>query len=75
VEVMRILLDHEQRAKWLYYETGFEQLHPVPEIHAWMEKQSYEYYKDWNCVKVFNDVYYLEFRDKETATMFLLKWS
>lgn len=35
----------------LYYETGFEQLHPWPEIVEWMTTQGYSYGRDWHCHK------------------------
>ena len=72
---MRFFLDKDQQKKLLYYETGFEQLHPIPEVHDWMKERGLEYYKDWGCVKVFNDVYYLEFKDEKTATIFWLRWA
>jgi len=36
----------------LYYETGFEQLHPILPIHEWMEDRGHTYQKDWNCVTI-----------------------
>jgi hypothetical protein len=72
---VRFFLDKQQMKTLLYYETGFEQLHPVPPVHDWMMQQGWEYYDDWNCVKVFNNVYYMEFRDDEMAVLFWLKWS
>jgi len=35
---MRFFLDKHQQLELLYYETGFEQLQPIPPIHAWMEE-------------------------------------
>jgi|APGre2960657373_1045057.scaffolds.fasta_scaffold01272_3 hypothetical protein len=76
---MRFFLDKHQQLELLYYETGFEQLQPIPPIHAWMEERGWEYYKDWTCVKAFNDdlccVYYLEFKDDKMAVMFWLRWT
>jgi len=72
---MRFYLDKHQQLELLYYETGFEQLHPIPPIHDWMKERGWEYYKDWNCIKVFKDVYYMEFKDDKMAVMFLLRWS
>ena len=72
---VRFFLDKQQMKTLLYYETGFEQLHPIPPVHEWMSEHNWEYYDDWNCVKVFNDVYYMEFRDDEMAVLFWLKWS
>ena len=71
---MRCYLEPEQQRKLLYYETGFEQLHPIPPVHDWMEEHGWEYHKDWDCVKVFNDVYYMEFEDDKMAAMFWLRW-
>ena len=72
---MRFYLDKHQQLELLYYETGFEQLHPIPPIYDWMEERGWEYYKDWNCIKVSKDVYYMEFKDDQMAVMFLLRWS
>lgn len=72
---MKIWLNYKQQRDLLYYETGFEQLHPIPSVHEWMEERGWEYYKDWNCVKVFNDVYYMEFKDNKVATWFALRWA
>jgi len=72
---LRFFLDKHQQKKLLYYETGFEQLQPIPKVHEWMTQRGWEYCKDWYCVKVFNDVYYLEFRDDKVATMFWLMWA
>ena len=71
---MRFYLDKHQQLELLYYETGFEQLHPIPPIHDWMKERGWEYYKDWDCVKVYNDVYYMEFKDDKMAAMFWLRW-
>lgn len=71
---MRCYLEPEQQRKLLYYETGFEQLHPIPPVHDWMKERGWEYYKDWDCVKVYNDVYYMEFKDDKMAAMFWLRW-
>ena len=71
---MRCYLEPEQQRKLLYDETGFEQLHPIPPVHDWMKERGWEYYKDWDCVKVYNDVYYMEFKDDKMAAMFWLRW-
>lgn len=62
---------------WLYYETGFEQMHPVPEIQDWMAEQGYVYGKDWDCIRTEPGMvgYHLLFPDQDTATLFLLRWS
>jgi hypothetical protein len=73
----------------LYYETGFEQMHP------WMEELGYTYGKDWHCyrrVEVVEDTgsgspaviqasgrtvetgYCLEFPTEELLALFLLRW-
>jgi hypothetical protein len=62
---------------WLYYETGFEQLHPHLEIIKWMESHGWEYQKDWFCEKVNTKLssYVLKFPSEESVTMFLLRWA
>lgn len=74
-----MILTTEQIDKWLYYETGFEQLHPHPGIIKWMEEQGYKYKKDWSCTRgsTFTDrnKYSLEFPNKEIKTMFVLRWA
>lgn len=58
----------------LYYETGFEQLHPLPEIVNWMQQQGYSYQLDWQCRRVTAGVYELAFPNEEIKTLFVLKW-
>lgn len=73
---MILELSKDQIHKWLYYETGFEQLHPELEIIAWMEEQGYQYQHDWKCVKTsVKRTYSLEFPNKEIQTLFMLRWS
>lgn len=75
VEVdMKVYLDAEQQARLLYYESGFEQLHPILIIHKWMEERGWEYYQDYRCVMQSRDVYFMEFSDDKIAEMFMLKW-
>ncbi len=47
-----IILDRDSIGNLLYYETGFEQLHPLPEIHEWMELRDYDYGINWKVVRV-----------------------
>ena len=59
----------------LYYETGFEQLHPIPPIYDWMEERGYRYKEHWNCVTVTpREEWALCFPDKEICELFLMKW-
>ena len=73
-------LSPEQQAKLLYYETGFEQLHPIPPVHDWMMQQGWDYYQDWNCHKIHDyntdrtQGYVLEFKDEIMAELFWLRW-
>jgi hypothetical protein len=74
-----VKLTKSQIQQLLYYETGFEQLHPDPAIIDWMEQQGWRYHNDWNCVRVDNtweerNYYKLVFADDEMASVFLLKW-
>lgn len=76
---VKIELTDIQKQEWLYYETGFEQLHPIPPIHDWMEQRGHKYQEDWFCV---NDrtngnkkLYWIEFPNEELATMFMVRWS
>jgi len=61
--------------KWLYYETGFEQLHPNPDIIYWMEEQNYVYGRDWKVDTFTGRDYWITFPNKEIAALFLIKWS
>jgi hypothetical protein len=77
-------LTFQQCHNWLYYETGFEQLHPDISIIEWMEEQGYTYQKDWKCVTDHRRIrmakgnyyvnYWLEFPNENIATLFNLKW-
>lgn len=62
---------------WLYYETGFEQLHPNIEIIEWMQDQGYTYQTDWFCKLQarYSNMYKLEFPTEYAAVLFLLRWS
>jgi hypothetical protein len=44
-------IPRERQHDLLYYETGFEQMHPRPEIHQWMAELGYTYGSDWHCHK------------------------
>ena len=65
---------------WLYYETGFEQLHPRIGIWDWMQSMGYEYDRDWYCRKIYDGLsdsikgYELEFPNEQIMTLFLLRW-
>jgi hypothetical protein len=81
--MIEIQLTLEQRNQWLYYETGFEQLNPYPDIIDWMGEQGWRYRHDWNCIKrggigytYFSPQsdYFLQFNDEAMASAFLLKW-
>ena len=74
-----IKLTNNQRDKVLYYETGFEQLHPLPHIHNWMKEQGCRYRKDWTVSRVnhtpnHRSYYMLSFADPKMAELFILKW-
>ena len=70
-----VILSGKEAANVLYYETGFEQLHPIPPIHAWMSERGYEYYKTWNCVVVTpREEWAIVFPDKEICELFMMKW-
>ena len=61
--------------KWLYYETGFEQLHPHPYIIDWMKEQGYEYTKDWEVFTFTGVKYCINFPNPEIAALFVARWS
>ena len=74
-----VKLTKKQTQQILYYETGFEQLHPNPEITDWMTEQGWPYRHNWDCVRVGNtweerNYYKLVFANDEMASVFLLKW-
>ena len=52
VEAYEFKLTQKQIGELLYYETGFEQLHPNIDIIHWMSERGWEYHIDWHCVKV-----------------------
>ena len=60
---------------WLYYETGFDQLHPTPDIVHWMTEQGYAYGIDWNVNSFTNRNYWITFPNSEIAALFVTRWS
>jgi hypothetical protein len=59
----------------LYYETGFEQLHPIPAIHTWMEERGHHYQDTWSCVTVTpRKEWAILFVDQKICEMFMLRW-
>jgi hypothetical protein len=58
---------------WLYYETGFEQLHPYPHIISWMEEQGYAYGIDWKVTYIAMD-YFIVFPNSKIAALFVARW-
>jgi hypothetical protein len=82
VVMIELVLTDEQKNQWLNYETGYEQLHPNPEIIDYMKLHNYKYGEDWKCNKVtyrhpdiWHRWYTLTFDDDKVASTFLLKWS
>lgn len=77
--MIEIKLNNTNRDQVLYYESGFEQLHPQLHIIEWMESHGWKYYEDWKCTNVKHtfrkrSYYRLEFATEEMASMFALKW-
>lgn len=77
---LTMLVPRARLHEWLYYETGFEQLHPMPEIVDYMAQQGYQYGRDWGCVaetpyqQLKTRAYTLWFKTQETQTAFQLGW-
>lgn len=74
-----ILINSKNISDLLYYETGFEQLHPLPEIHTWMKEREQIYLETWKVVKVtdhqsFEPEWAFCFETSEMRDMFALKW-
>jgi hypothetical protein len=70
-----ILLSLTVIPKILYYETGFEQLHPYPEIVDWMNERQYNYHDDWKVVRIKEDnEWAICFAQKQACELFVLKW-
>jgi hypothetical protein len=63
----------------LYYETGFEQLHPLPEVHEWMEQRDHDYGLTWKVVRVDpnrgnRSDWAFCFNNSEIRDLFTLRW-
>lgn len=74
-----ILLSSEKAVEVLYYETGFEQLHPLPEVIDWMKERSYNYRSDWKVVRISDNPanrsdWAICFANKQACELFVLKW-
>jgi hypothetical protein len=74
-----ILLSPDTATKVLYYETGFEQLHPHLEIIDWMNERQYKYHDNWRVVRVDDNPanrsdWAICFADKQACELFVLKW-
>jgi len=70
-----IKLTIDQMREVLYYETGFEQLHPIPPIINWMRSLGYRYTHDWRCYRREQTIeWVLEFPSADVAELFVLKW-
>jgi hypothetical protein len=72
----------KMRLKWLYYETGFEQLHPKIEVIDWMTSMGYNYGTDYRviCSTVDEEIkksrdYFIEFPNSEIAALFIARWA
>jgi hypothetical protein len=74
-----ILLSLDTAVTVLYYETGFEQLHPLPNIIDWMEERSYNYDDDWKVIRVEDKPenrsnWAICFISRQACELFTLKW-
>lgn len=69
-----IVINLETVNDLLYYETGFEQLHPLPEIHKWMEERDHEYMVTWKAVRIDRKDWAICFNNSETRDLFALRW-
>ena len=74
-----IILDKEKVGDLLYYETGFEQLHPNFEIHKWMEERDHQYGITWKVVRVDPDRanhsdWAFCFNSEEIRNLFAMRW-
>jgi hypothetical protein len=73
--IIKYKLNIDQINELLYYETGFEQMHPVPFIYEWMQEQGYVYNVDWFCRQAPGvGQYQFEFPNEQIAELFILKW-
>lgn len=74
-----IIVDRDTIQDLLYYETGFEQLHPLPEVHEWMEQRDHDYGLTWKVVRVEPDRGKISdwafcFNNSEIRDLFTLRW-
>lgn len=70
-----VLVSGKDANNVLYYETGFEQLHPIPEIDDWMSERGYSYRDNWNVVTVEQrKEWAFVFDNQEICNLFLLRW-
>ena len=76
-----VALTGQQVSTILYYETGFEQLHPHIEIVEWMAERGWRYHHDWHCnrrivmlISGYRQLYELTFDTKSMAEVFVLRW-
>jgi len=77
--MIEITLNNQLCDRVLYYETGFEQLHPLPEIHCWMDQRGQTYQQDWHVKRVNHTMYQrshymLVINNDQIATEFVLRW-
>lgn len=72
---LTMLVPRARLHEWLYYETGFDQLHPKPEIVDSMLQLGYQYGSDWGCETFTNRQYHLWFTTQDMMTAFQLAWS
>lgn len=78
-----IILTGKDVDRVLYYETGFEQLHPHIVIHNWMEDRGQKYETNWKVIRFgeerikFRSIqsdWVVLFDNEQLAHMFMLKW-
>jgi hypothetical protein len=83
--MIEMIVPNNRKNTWLYYETGFEQLHPNREIIDWFAEQGLKYNRDWFCVKdrtrepsvmLLDQVKYtFRLPSEDILMLFLLRWS
>jgi hypothetical protein len=74
---------HNMLDNWLYYETGFEQLHAKVEVIDWMASLGYDYGTDFRVIRYTWDDhafgkgqrYAIEFPNSEIAALFITRWT
>lgn len=74
-----ILLKGDKVWEILYYETGFEQLHPFPSTIDWMTTQGCKYHEHWKVVRAEDDrskesEWALCFANEQHRELFTLKF-